>query len=558
MSFRCCAIIPSRNHSAVIGTIVRQLRDLGLPVFIIDDGSDEPHRHLLAALATPAPGVTVIRHPVNRGKGAAIKTAVERAAAAGFTHVLQIDADGQHDRAQIPAMLQLGDSHPDALIAGIPMYDDSMPRSRRIGRRITHFWVAIETLARHPPDTMCGLRLYPLDPLNSLFKSRRIGDRMDFDTEVMVRLMWTGMPIHYVPVRVAYPAGNVSNFRLLADNWRISLMHARLVFELPWRLPQILRHHRRDSAPSHHWAALGERGAYLGLRILAAFYKLTGRLGCFVALLPITAYFYLTSAESRRASRLFLRRAYRAQGRAREPGWLDTFRHSYGFARKTVDTFAAWMGGIDPTTVELVDRTTLEAVAAQRHGILLIVSHLGNIDISRALLDERQRSRLKLLVHTTHAQNFARILQRFRPEAIADTIQVTELDPGTMIGLKDTIDSGGWVVIAGDRTPVGANGRVSKVPFLGSDAPFPQGPYLLAHLLECPVYLMFCLRIGGRYRLFFEKFADRIVLPPREKNPALTASAARYARRLESFCLMDPLQWYNFYDFWANASADAL
>jgi predicted LPLAT superfamily acyltransferase len=418
--------------------------------------------------------------------------------------------------------------------------------------------VGIETLSLHPADTMCGFRLYPLDPLNEVLRSHRIGERMDFDPAIMVRLIWAEVPVLFVPVRITYPEGNISGFDLIGDNWRITRMHARLVCAMPWHLRAMVRNRREHSPASDHWAALAERGAYLGLRILALFYRLTGRYGCTIAVFPIAAYFYLTGTEQRRSSQLFLQRAYKAQGVEREPGWLDTFRHAFGFARKTVDTFAAWMGGVDPALIEVADRQTLESVKADRRGILLMVSHLGNIEISRALMDEKQRSRIKLLVHTLHAQNFARILQQFRPEAIADTIQVTEINPGTMIALKEVIEAGGWVAIAGDRTPVRADQRVSRAPFLGHDAPFPQGPYLLAHLLECPVYLMFCIRRNnGRFSLYFEQFADQITLPRREKNAAIAQWAARYARRLESYCLIDPLQWYNFFDFWATAPVSA-
>lgn len=555
MSRRCCAVLPSRNHTAAIGAIVRELRGQGLDVFIVDDGSDQPHRKLLEEMHQPDAGITVYRLPSNRGKGAAVMQGVALATAAGFTHCLQIDADGQHDLAQVSALLAMSMSHPEALIAGAPLYDRTMPWSRRAGRRITHFWVGIEILSIHPPDTMCGFRIYPLTRLNAVLSTRRVGERMDFDPEIMVRLIWAGVPLILLPVRVVYPEGNMSSFALFGDNWRISKMHTRLVFELPWRVGEIIRSRRRASSRPSHWAALRERGAYLGLWVLALIYKLTGRYGCTVALIPITAYFQLTSRAQRRASRLFLRRAYQAQGLAREPGWIDSFRHSFGFARRTVDTFAAWMGGIDPAVVEVADPTTLERAMASRQGILLIVSHLGNIEMSRALLDENQRSRIKLLVHTLHAQNFARIMQQFRPEAMVDTIQVTEVNPGTMIALREVIDDGGWVAVAGDRTPLASEERVSWAPFLGLDAPFPQGPYLLAHLLECPVYLMFCLRRKGGYRLYFEKFADRIVLPRGEKSAALAGWTAGYARRLESFCLIDPLQWYNFYDFWRVPSA---
>jgi len=556
MSFRCCAIIPSHNHTAVIGAIVQRLIAEGISVFVIDDGSDRVHQLVLAALHVLVDGVTVHRFPVNRGKGAAVMKGVELATDAGFTHALQIDADGQHDLAQVGAMLALAKAHPEALIAGAPLYDETMPRSRRIGRWITHFWVGIETLSRRPPDTLCGFRVYPLDRLDALLRSRRFGDRMEFDPDVMVRMIWAGVSVFFVPLRVAYPSGNVSSFDLIRDNWRITKMHTRLVLAMPFRLPQILRHRRWRATPVH-WSALSERGAYLGLQILALFYRLTGRYGCMAVVFPVTAYFYLSNREQRRSSRVFLQRAYRAQGFDRDPGWIDTFRHCFSFACKTIDLFAAWMGDIKPAKIEadVADRDTLDRVNASGQGILLIVSHLGNIEISRALLDDAQRSRIKLLMHTRHAANFMHILQQFRPLAVVDTIQVSEVNPGTMMVLKDAIEGGGWVAIAGDRAP--ASDRVSAAPFLGHDAPFPQGPYLLAHLLECPVYLMFCLRRKGSYKLYFEKFADRIELPRRERSAVIAQWAGRYARRLESFCLIDPLQWYNFFDFWPDTSSIA-
>jgi predicted LPLAT superfamily acyltransferase len=552
MTFKCCSIIPSYNHSEMVGELVRRMRDADLPLFIIDDGSDEPAHAELAALHAPEHEVIVHRLETNSGKGAAVIKGFDLARAAGFTHALQVDADGQHDLSKVPEFIALGEAHPDALIAGAPVYDATMPRARRVGRSITHFWVGIETLTIHPVDTMCGLRLYPLAQVAKLQANRRLGRRMDFDIEVFVRLIWAGVPVFFVPVRVVYPERNISNFDLVRDNWLITVMHARLVLAMPSRLLEILRIRRQDSDAPTHWASVGERGAYWGLRILALFYRATGRYGCMIAVFPIALYFNLTGAQQRRSSREFLRRAYRAKGVDYNPGWLATFRHSLGFARKTVDTFAAWLGGIDPSAVVATDKLAPDRVAASGQGILLVVSHLGNIEISRALLDDAQRSRIKVLVHTIHAEKFARVLRQFRPDAMADTIQVTELNPGTVFALEEAIARGDWVAIAGDRTPVRGDERISMVPFLGRDAPFPQGPYVLAHLLECPVYLMFCIRQNGRYRLYFEMFAERINLPGRDKQAAIGAWAERYAKRLESFALIDPFQWYNFFDFWQS------
>lgn len=556
MIFKPCAVVPSRNHAAALPVILQRLREAGLPVFLIDDASDAPASDAIAALAAPGRGIVVHRFETNQGKGGAVIKGFELADAAGFTHAIQVDADGQHDLGALPSLLSLGAAHPDALVLGTPVYDETIPLARKLGRWITHVWVAIETLSPRIIDTMCGFRVYPLAPVMALLGEERIGRRMDFDIDIAVRLIWRGVPLITVPVRVTYPPGNTSNFDALRDNWRISKMHARLVLE---GLGRLLGIRRRPQLPAgeeaNHWSGLSERGAYWGLRALAAAYRLTGRSGCMAAMLPVALYFHVTGREQRRASRLFLERAYAALGDTRRPRWSDGLRHSLGFAQRTVDTFIGWVGGVDGNGIELVDQAEIERVMAGGRGIMLIVSHLGNVELSRASLDDAARSRITLLVHTRHAENYARLLRRFRPEAAIDTFQVTEVNPGTVIALKEVVERGGWVAIAGDRTPVGGGERVSRAKFLGHEAPFPQGPYILAHLLECPVYLMFCLRENGRHRLYFERFAERVVLPRGDKEAALAALAGRYASRLEAYCLRDPFQWYNFFDFWAEAGA---
>jgi glycosyltransferase involved in cell wall biosynthesis len=240
-----CAIVPSHNHWTVIGTVVSRLRAQGLPVLIVDDGSAEPARTALAALHAPEAGITVHRLAVNRGKGAAVLEAFRLAWTAGFTHAVQVDADGQHDMDALPALLALAKRHPKALVTGVPRYDDTIPLGRKIGRWITHVWVWIETLSLQIVDSMCGYRVYPLAAVRALLERQSVGLRMDFDTEIMVRLFWGGTPICGLPVRVSYPPGNLSNFDLLQDNWRITKMHTRLVLFMLAHLPSILAHRPR-------------------------------------------------------------------------------------------------------------------------------------------------------------------------------------------------------------------------------------------------------------------------------------------------------------------------
>jgi len=546
LSMKPCALIPSHNHWAALPGIVATLRRAGLPVFVIDDGSDEPAAGALAALHAPDRGVTVTRLPVNRGKGCAVTEGFRLAAAAGFTHAVQIDADGQHDLESLPRLLAAAEAHPDALVSGAPVYDDTIPTGRKIGRWVTHLWVFVETLSLRISDSMCGFRVYPLAACLDLLDRESVGRRMDFDTDIMVRLFWRGVAPVMVPVRVTYPPGNLSNFDVVADNLRISWMHTKLVTAMLWRLPDILRH--RPPRPASHWAGLGERGALWGLRIVAAAYRLLGRRVCAWAIAPVVLYFYLSGPEQRRASRHYLDRAL---GRPSRFG--DGWRHFNDFAGRALDAFAAWSGAIPPTAMEVATPETLAAASAAQRGALLVVSHHGNADLSLALMDPTLRARLSVLVHTRHAENYNRLLARHRGGLAARTLQVAEIGPETAILLRERIEQGDWVAMAGDRVPVLSRGRVCRVPFLGAPADFSQGPWLLAALLDCPVYLLFCRRLtDGRWSLRLEPFAERISLPRGRRQEALTEQAGRYAARLEVECRAAPTQWYNFFNFWAE------
>ena len=301
---------------------------------------------------------------------------------------------------------------------------------------------------------------------------------------------------------------------------------------------------------------MSERGLYWGLRFCAEAYRRLGRRGCLAIMAPIVLYFFATGSDQRRASAAFLTRAFAARGDARPPSLLDGFRHFYAFSARALDTFIAWVGGHPPGSMVRADGGILDLASADSRGALFIVSHLGNAELSRALLDPQTRNRLTVLVHTRHAQHYNRVLREFRPEAAVNTLQVTDIGPETAIALKERVDRGEWVVIAGDRTPVGGGQRVSRVPFLGTEAAFSHGPYILAALLDCPVYLLFCLRENGGHRLYAERFAERIDLPRRDRQAVLAGWAARFAGRLEYYCLKAPLQWFNFFDFWAGGHAD--
>lgn len=234
-------VVPVFDHEHAIGATVAALRPHGVPVLLVDDGSGDACAAVLRDLARDhAPQVSLLRLERNGGKGVAVVAGLRHAAAQGATHALQIDADGQHDAAGVPRFLAEAAAFPDSVVNGRPVYDASVPRGRLIGRYATHVWVWINTLSLDIADSMCGFRAYPLAPTIALLDREPVGRRMDFDTEIIVRLHWAGVPVRNLPTRVTYPLDGVSHFDLWRDNVRISLMHTRLFFGMLWRLPRLL------------------------------------------------------------------------------------------------------------------------------------------------------------------------------------------------------------------------------------------------------------------------------------------------------------------------------
>lgn len=241
---RVCAIVPVYNHPDKLASVVARLLEAKLPVLLVDDGSDSDCKRVLRDLAQSCDAVSLLTRMRNGGKGAAVKSGLRRAYRLGYSHAVQVDADGQHDLNCLPQLLAAGEQCPDAVISGKPVYVDA-PFGRRLARYLTHVWIWINTLSFEISDAMCGFRLYPVLPAVNLIEHSRIGRRMDFDPEILVRLHWQGTRIRHIPVAVSYPKDGVSHFRLWRDNWLITLMHTRLFFGMLKRFPLILLRRRR-------------------------------------------------------------------------------------------------------------------------------------------------------------------------------------------------------------------------------------------------------------------------------------------------------------------------
>jgi glycosyltransferase involved in cell wall biosynthesis len=239
--FQPCAVIPVYDHEHAVGAVLRAVLDHGLPCILVDDASRPSCAAVLDRLAAAHPGrVLLERHAINQGKGGAVLTGFKRAALAGYSHVLQLDADGQHDAGDIASFLAAGARHPNAVIAGCPIYDESVPKLRLYARYLTHVWVWINTLSLAITDAMCGFRVYPVAPVLALAARRRLGLRMNFDIEILVRLYWDGVAVVNHPTRVGYPADGVSHFQAWTDNVLITRMHTALFFGMLPRIPMLL------------------------------------------------------------------------------------------------------------------------------------------------------------------------------------------------------------------------------------------------------------------------------------------------------------------------------
>ena len=233
-------IIPVYRHARTACEIAQKILHLGLPVILIDDGNDPDEKIILNEYASKTKGIRIVRLEKNSGKGGAVIKGIETAKELCLTHVLQIDADGQHDDSKISFFLEESRKYPDKIICGYPEYDETVPKSRLNGRKISNFWAAIVTLSKDLKDVLCGFRVYPVDITYHITRNRFIDRRMGFDPEIMVRLYWKKVYPVFHPVKVIYPEGGISNFNAVKDNIRISWTFTRLCIGMILRLPFLI------------------------------------------------------------------------------------------------------------------------------------------------------------------------------------------------------------------------------------------------------------------------------------------------------------------------------
>ena len=300
---------------------------------------------------------------------------------------------------------------------------------------------------------------------------------------------------------------------------------------------------------SGHWATQRERGTVLGMKLIVRFTAVFGRAASCALLYPVCLYFMLVARRSTRASRQYLERAL-----GRRPTGREVFRHYYYFAVTLLDRGLLLAGLPQRLDFGSENAEIVRRLAASRRGCLLLGAHLGSFDVARLLGEVRHHTDIHMMMYEENAQKLNAVIASFGGHSRMKVIPIGAVD--SVIRVKERLDAGEWVGIRADR--VVANDRLIRVPFLGHEASFPAGPFLVASALKVPVVLFVCLYLGGnRYKEYFELFAEEIVLNRASRAADLEQWARRYAERLEHYCRLAPYNWFNFYDFWAAPSPEA-
>ncbi len=231
-----CLLIPNYNHGREIVAVVESLAEHGLPCLVVDDGSAVSTRDALESLTQRHSFLDVHYRERNGGRGAALKSGYRLAAARGYTHAIQLDADGQHCAADVPQFVEAITRNPGALVLGAPVFDESAPKARLYGRQLSRVTVWVATLSFAVEDPLCGFRGIPLRPTLDVLDTERTGNRMEFDPEIVIQLVQRGTPVVNLPTQVVYNEGGLSHFDMLGDNARLIGVYLKALYAMPMRL----------------------------------------------------------------------------------------------------------------------------------------------------------------------------------------------------------------------------------------------------------------------------------------------------------------------------------
>ena len=305
-----------------------------------------------------------------------------------------------------------------------------------------------------------------------------------------------------------------------------------------------------------HWSEIGEATSVAGIWFMYGVHRVLGRWPFRACLLPVVLYYWLLHRVARRSSLQYLQRLQASTGAlGTAPTWRHSVRHLFFFADTLLDKVLATAGRYPMDKVRFEGRSAMVQQMAGKRGGLILTAHMGCLELCQVLARFNRDFRVNALIHTAHAERYNRIIRKLDPDARVTLIQVTDMSPATALMLAEKVQRGEFIAIAGDRVPV-RGGRVAVAEFLGTPAPFPIGPYVLASVLECAVFTMACNHVDDGYVVRFDAFAERITLPRKTRDAELALHAGRFAQWLQVRLHEAPYDWFNFFPFWDQASDD--
>ncbi|MDR3212887.1 MAG: acyltransferase [Azoarcus sp.] len=309
-----------------------------------------------------------------------------------------------------------------------------------------------------------------------------------------------------------------------------------------------------------HWARIGETGFLGGIRFLHWVYRYGGIWLFRAVLCLVMPWFFLSNSVARRASLEYLARLRETSGGATPAAnkW-NAFRHFMSFGENVLEKLI--VADVRENVRNPVGAEGLESLhrlVDEGRGVLVVSAHFGNLMfLHRLWRNQRAHVRFTLFAHTRHAGRFNRFLHSLNPEMEIDLIQADNVDVGTAMLLSERVAAGGIVVFTGDRVPVTLGSKATvAAPFLGREAHFPAGPYVLAAALGCPMFMVFSARCREGFSVTARQLAERVVLPRREREAAIRTYLATYVAALTEVCVKYPLQWFNFYPFWRDPAGE--
>lgn len=300
-----------------------------------------------------------------------------------------------------------------------------------------------------------------------------------------------------------------------------------------------------------HWSNVSERGSSLGISFLYFIYSIFGKPVFYLILIPILLYFYLTGKEQRLAVIKFQQRVTQQRkilGHSHPK--LTPFFQYLEFGRSALDKITAWMGKISLEDISFNNKAQMLEIVKEQKGGIILTSHLGNMEVCRALSEEIPQLKVNALVHTQNAVKFNQLLQSISPTSGINLIEVSELGPDTAMKLLEKIEQGEYIAIVGDRTSIAQHSRIVEAEFLSEKAYFPEGPFILASILKSPVYFMSCVRDKKGFSVDFIPYKDKLILKRKQRQESLQIAVQDYADWLSELAIKAPYQWFNFFDIW--------